>query len=156
MELAAARSSVLSSPESSSSHQLLALRLLVVCLHHASADNRPADGLGAVLQLHLGAFHLIQKQRQRCLAVDLERKIGQLLLQRFAGIVAQAGNFAAVLTGDGERLQHIVHVRSLEIQPRGFAGPQRAAALKIADSALVKNHFADGNVGGPSFEQKSR
>ena len=60
-------------------HQLLALRLLVVRLDHASADNRPGDGFGAIFQLDLGALHLIQKERQRCLAVDLEWKIGQFL-----------------------------------------------------------------------------
>ena len=45
----------------------------------------------------LAPSHLIQKHRQRCLAVDLERKIGQLLIQRLARIVAQAGDLAAVL-----------------------------------------------------------
>ena len=82
------------------------------------------------------------------MAFDLERKLGQLLIQRLARIVAESGDFAAIAILERERLQNIVHVGGFEIEPGGFAGRKRAGALEVADAALIEDDFADGNVGG--------
>src|SRR5581483_3831546 len=72
-----------------------------------------------------------------------------------AGIVAQPRDLDAVLASDGERFQDVVHVGGFEIETRGFAGGESAAALEVADAAFVKDYFADGNVSGHSRREKN-
>ena len=55
------------------------------------------------------------------------------------------------LVADGERLQNVVHLRRVEIQPRRFARPESAGTLEKADAVLVQHHLLDGKVGGQRY-----
>ena len=92
--LAAAKSKARRSPESSRITNLFALRLLFIGPNHAPAHDGSTHRLGAVFQLDARALHLIEEQRERYLPVDFEREFAQLLAERLARIVAQAGDLS--------------------------------------------------------------
>src|SRR5260370_7065036 len=61
-------------------------------------------------------------------------------------MVRRGGYFAAGRLLDGERLEHIVDFRRLEIETRGFAGGEFSGALEITDAVLVKHNLSDRQV----------
>ena len=64
------------------------------------------------------------------------------MCQRFAGIVTQPDHLACIV-GDGERLQHIIHLFRLEIELRGFAGTK---PLLRKTEALDLTEIARGRI----------
>ena len=106
--------------------ELLALRLLVAARDQAAIHDDSGDGFVSELQLQPRALQLVEHAAQRLRSADLERELGEFMAERVHGIVAQAGDLAAAAFFDGERLQHIVHLRCLEIEARRFARPKFA------------------------------
>jgi hypothetical protein len=127
--------------------QVFALALLVGAGHHAAGDDGARHRIVPQFQLQARAFKLVEHRRQRFAALDPEGEVGQLVTQRVHGIVAQAGDLAAAAVGEGQRLEHVVHVGRVEIEPRRFARPQRAGAFEEAHAVLVQDYLFHRKIG---------
>ena len=122
--------------------ELLALGLFIArSLQASGADDRAGYCFVAELHLDARALQLIEHAAQRLPPADLERKLGQLLAQRIPRIVAQAGDLAAALLLNGERLQHVVHFAALKSSRADSPAPSVPRALEIADAVLVEDHL---------------
>ena len=126
---------------------MLAFGAILIARNQPRRYDFPGDLLRAEFHLDARAFQLIDDRGKRLAFRDPEREFVQLLIERNAGIVAQARYFATLVV-DGERLQNIVHRLGVEIEPRRFARGQRAGALKIADAVLVEHNGPHGQFGG--------
>jgi len=122
-------------------------RPFVIAGNQPSTDDRAGDSLLSQLQLHPSALELVQHGAERLLGAQLEWKFGQSLRQWLARVVSQTGDLSASLVFDRERLEHVVHFRSFEIQTRGFARSELSSALEIADPVFVEHNLPDRQIG---------
>ncbi len=121
---------------------MLALGMILIACDQTGRDNRARDFLRTEFHLDARAFELIDHGAERLAVADFEGKLGELLIERNAGVVTQAGDFAAAVV-DGERFEHVVHFGGLEIKARRFAGTERSGALEIADTVLIEDNGAN-------------
>ena len=68
----------------------------------------------------------------------MEREFSQLMTQGIHRVIPQPADLAAAILLNRQRLQDVVHLIGVEIQPRRFARAQRSLAFKKADAVFVK------------------
>ena len=98
------------------------------------------------LQANAGSLELIEQAAERLCLADAEGKVFELFRERVARIVTDPRDRRA-RGADGERLEHIVHLRRFELKHRRFAGRHLTLALKKPDAMLVKSDLSDGQIG---------
>ena len=108
-------------------HQLVALRLLLGRRDRPRADDRSLDIAAGEPEPDARAFELIKNPAERLRLAHAKREGFEFFLQRLAGIVSNTRHNAPPRI-DGQRLEHVVHFRLLELQLHRLAGGHVARA----------------------------
>ena len=77
-----------------------------------------------------------------------ESEVRKLFIDRIARFVGHAAHAAAGAIEQGERFQHVVHLRGLEFQDDLRASLGISGALEVSHPVLVEHDAAYGEIGG--------